>query len=471
MGRRQTIRWWRWRREMRPLATLAFPIMSGMLSQMLIGLTDTLMVGRVGVVELAAASFVHTITHVPLVFAFGLLSSIGVLTAQAFGAKQPGEAGEVLRHGLLVSAGCGIGTFLVLLCIWPFLHIFGQPTDVVREARPFLLLFGASMIPGLIAHGCKQFSEALNKPWAATLILLGGVALNAFLNWVFIYGNLGAPALKLQGSGLATLISRTIMAACLFAYVLCAADLRPFHPLNWWSRLKRDTIVPLLRLGWPVATQHLLEVGAFVIAALMIGWISADAIAAHQVAITCAATTFMFPLGLGMATCVRVGQAWGAGQYLRLRRIGWLGITWAGVMMAFFGVVFVFGRDLLAAAFLPSSTVRLLAAQLLLVAAVFQIADGIQVAAISALRGLGDVRIPAVIAALAYWFVAVPLGSALAFGAKQGAVGMWIGLATGLLVAAIGLSWRFHRKTVALKSAKRPLRDIAPLPKTEELVT
>ena len=303
------------------------------------------------------------------------------------------------------------------------------------------------MLPALVAHACKQFSEALNHPWPPTFILLGGVLLNVLLNWILIYGNWGAPALGLEGAGWATLIARLVMALCLIGYVVRAPALRAFQPARWRAAFSRERFRRLLSLGWPVAAQHLLEVSAFVFAALMMGWISANAIASHQIAITCAATTFMFPLGIGMASCIRVGQAWGAGQHARMRRIGFVGIGLAAGVMSVFAVVFVVAGGPIARLFVGSPVVVQLTGQLLLVAAVFQIADGVQIAAISALRGLTDVRVPAMIAVFAYWIIAVPLGAALAFPAGQGAVGMWIGLATGLGVAACGLSWRFHRRS------------------------
>src|SRR5262245_53445598 len=437
----------RWTREVRPTSSLAFPIMAGMVAHMLIGLADTIMVGSVGVVPLAASAFVNAITHLPLVFGIGLLSAVAVLTSQAFGARQAAEAGDVFRHGLIVAAGAGILTVGVLVGLRPFLHWFGQPPEVVAASGTYLVLFGASMLPALVAHGCKQFSEALNQPWAPTFILLGGVLLNVLLNWILIYGNWGAPALGLEGAGWATLIARSVMALGLIGYVVRAPALRAFQPARWRAALSRERFQRWLRLGWPVATQHLLEVSAFVFAALMMGWISADAIAAHQIAITCAATTFMFPLGIGMATCIRVGHAWGAGQHERMRRIGFVGIALAAAIMGVFAVMFVVAGGTIARLFVSSPLVVQLTVQLLLVAAVFQVADGVQIGAISALRGLTDVRVPAMIAVFAYWIIAVPLGAALAFPARQGAVGIWIGLATGLGVAAFSLLWRFHRKS------------------------
>ncbi len=436
-----------WLRESRPTLALGMPIMAGMVSQMLMGLADTVMVGRVGVVPLAASAFVNAVAHIPLVFGLGLLSSIAVLTSQAYGARRPDEAGEIWRHGLIMSFAAGLASALMLFALHPFLGLFGQPSEVVAEAKSYLLLFGASMFPALVAHGCKQFSEALKHPWAPTFVLLGGVLMNVFLNWMLIFGNWGVPALGLVGAGWATLIARTVMVLVLLGYVLRAPALRAFQPARWRAALSRERFQRLFTVGWPVGVQHFFEVSAFVLAAIMMGWISADAIAAHQIAITCAAMSFMFSLGIGMAVCIRVGHAYGAAQYTRMRRIGFGGVALSVGIMGSFGVLFMLAGEPIAGLFITSPTVVSLTAQLLIVAAVFQVADGVQVVSISALRGLADVRVPALIAVLAYWFLALPIGSALAFLAHRGAVGMWIGLALGLGAAACGLLWRFHLRT------------------------
>lgn len=436
-----------WRREARPTLALALPIVAGMVSQMVLGIADAMMVGRVGVVPLAAASFVNAIAHLSLVFGLGLLSAIAVRTSQAYGARRPDEAGEILRHGLVLSLVTGILAALAIVALYPWLNHFGQTAEVVAASGPYLLLFGASLFPALVAHGCKQFSEALKHPWLPNFVMLGGVVLNIFLNWVFIYGNWGAPALGLAGAGWATLIARSLMAVVLVVYVLRARVLRPFQPKRWQAGLSREQFRSLLRIGWPVGVQHFFEVGAFALAAIMMGWISADAIAAHQIAISCAALTFMSALGIGAAAGIRVGHAYGAGQFARMRRIGFGGVALAALTMGSCGLVFALGGRPIAAAFIAAPNVVALTAQLLVVAAVFQIADGIQVSSIAALRGLADVRVPALVAVFAYWLVALPLGAGLAFGADWGPVGIWTGLAVGLGVAAVCLAWRFHQQT------------------------
>ncbi len=437
-------KWNQWVKEARPTLALAAPIMAGMLGHMMIGLADTLMVGRVGVVPLAASALVNTLTHLPFVFFFGLLSSIGVLTSQARGAQHPREAGEVLRHGLVLALAAGLCTVASTLCLRPFLDRFGQPAEVVAAARTYLILFGVSLLPALVFYGGKHYCEALNHPWIPNFILLSGVALNIFLNWILIYGHWGAPALGLAGAGWATIIARTYTAIALLTFIGRAAIFREFRPECWTAPLDLVRFRRLLQLALPIGVQHFLEVSAFAFAALMMGWISTDAIAAHQIAITCAATTFMCGLGIGMAVCIRVGQAWGAGEYPRMRRIGFVGITLSGGLMSLFGLVFVGAGKTIAGWFIVSPAVVSLGAQLLLVAAVFQVADGVQIAAISGLRGQNDVRVPAFIAILAYWIVAVPIGYVLAFRAHYGAFGIWIGLAIGLGAAAACLTWRFH---------------------------
>lgn len=447
-----------WRHEVRPTLALALPIMAGMVSQTLMGLLDTIMVGRVGVVPLAAASFVIAVGHLPLVFGLGSLSCIAVLTSQAYGARKPAEAGEVLRHGLVMSVAMGLLAMLSMFALHPFLDRLGQPPEVVAAAGNFLLIFGVSLLPALIAHGGKQFSDSLNHPWWPTFVMFGGVLLNVFLNWILIYGNWGAPALGLEGAGWATLIARTVMALVMIVYVARAPAMRVFHPPRWRTAFSGERFRQMFHVGWPVGAQHFFEVSAFAAGAVMMGWISADAIAAHQIAISCAAMTFMSALGIGAAACIRVGHAYGAGQFLRTRRIGFSAVTLAATLMGAFGVMFAVAGKPIAGLFIESPTVIALAAQLLIVAAVFQIADGVQVTALSALRGLSDVRAPAVIAVVAYWFVALPVGYGLAFYAKLGAVGLWIGLASGLSAAAIGLAWRFHLQT----HKSRPHRAIQP---------
>ncbi|HEX7860012.1 MAG TPA: MATE family efflux transporter [Verrucomicrobiae bacterium] len=436
-----------WTREIAPTLKLAMPIMAGMVSHMLMGLADTMMVGHVGVTPLAASSFVNLLLHPPITFGLGLLSAVAILTSQAFGAKNPEQAGEALRNGLVASVAFGLIVALGAHLLVPFLNRFGQEPAVAAESRDYLLICGWSVIPALIAHAAKQFSEALNHAWMPNFILLGGVALNVFLNWILIFGNLGAPALGLAGAGWATLLARIVVAIVMLIYLARNTELHLFLPRRWFTHLEFSRIKHLLQLGGPVGSQHLLEVSAFAFAALMMGWISAEALAAHQIAITCAATSFMFMVGLGMAACIRVGHAFGAGKFRKTRRIGFVSIALAAAGMSLFGLMFITLRFPLARGFITDAEVIRLTAQFFIVAALFQIADGVQVTAMSALRGLSDVKIPALVAILAYWIISIPLGYLLAFHLNHGPIGIWLALALGLGIAALILTWRFHHRT------------------------
>lgn len=446
----------KWLLEMRRTLALGFPIMAGMVGHMLMGLADTVMVGRVGVQSLAAAALVNTVSHVPVVFALGLIAAIQILTSQAYGAREPREAGETLRHGLLIAAAAGVLIAIGLMFTGPFLIHLGQPADVVTACQGYLLYIAWSMVPALISHAMKQFSESLNNPWPPMVIIYAAVVLNVILNWIFIYGHLGAPAMGLDGAGLATLLARIAMAAAMVIYVLRSARTREWLPPIWFQNASWSRVREQLKLGGPVGLQTLMEVGAFSVGALMMGWISAEAMAAHQIAINCAATTFMFALGVGMGVSIRVGHAWGAGLPSRIKRIAFGGVFLGAGAMGLFALAFIFGGTTIAGWFVLDAKVIQLTALLLIVAGCFQIVDGTQVVMISALRGMSDVRLPVIIVAVSYWAVALPLAYLFGFVMNLGAAGIWIGLALGLFTAAVGLTTRFLSRSREVRHEPAP---------------
>ena len=425
--------------ECRRTLLLAVPIMAGQLSQMLMGLADSAMVGRVGVLPLAASSFANGLLSVPFLFGIGLMQAISVRVSQAHGAGDRRETGELLRHGLAITGVAGIVLVAIVALASTQLHHFGQPPDVVRESHRYFLLCGASMLPMLLAMGLKQYSEALNHPWPPMLILLGSVALNVVLNWILIYGNLGAPAMGLTGAGLATLLSRIAALAVVIAYILRARRFAGALPESWKLPLQWNRARSLLRIGLPGAGQLLLEVSAFTVATIMIGWLGAEALAAHQIALTCASTSFMFPLGIGMATTIRIGQALGAGEPARVRTIGLTSFGLGVLVMGAAGLVFAFGNEWIARAFVDDPGVVHIAAKLLIVAAFFQIFDGLQVVGSCTLRGLNDAIVPMVACLVAYWLVFLPFAWLAAFHFRLGAAGIWYGLAAALGIVAVAL--------------------------------
>jgi MATE family multidrug resistance protein len=434
--------------ELRATLALALPITGGSVSQILMGLTDSAMVGHVGKVPLAASAFAGSVFGLFFIVGIGLLASISVLVARAHGADRREECSQWLRHGLIVALAVGLLEALLIAGLATQLSRFGQPVEVVKAVNPFFVIIGVSLVPTFVFQVLRQFSEALGRPWQPMIILLLSVGLNAFLNWVLIFGHLGAPALGLTGSGCATLLARFLSVVFLWVWLerqpgvgVLLPRLRDFAGLSW-AHFRE-----IFGIGLPVAGQLLFEGGAFSAAALMIGWLGTVPLAAHQIALSCAAFTFMFPLGISMAVSIRLSQAVGAGRREMLRPIGFGALGLGIVIMAAFALVFAVAGGWIARGFTPEPDVIALATRLLLVAAVFQIFDGGQVVGSGALRGLTDVKIPTVITFIAYWLVALPSGYLLGFKMELGAAGVWAGLAAGLACAAVLLAVRLARAT------------------------
>ena len=428
-------------RELRPTLALALPMIVGQVSQMLIGITDAAFIGRVGTIQLAAAAFAHGLFGLFYVVGIGLLLPVGVFTARDHGAGGSAGCGTWLRHGRVLALVTGGGAFLLLAGVSGQLHRFGQSAAVVAVLRPFFLLNSLSLVPVFYFQVQRQYLDALGRPWVGTTIMLADVALNALLNWIFIWGHLGVPALGLTGSGVATLIARTLAVSAIGVWLRGETAGTP--------GLSRARFRAMLHLGVPAAVSLLFESGAFAAAALMMGWLGATALAAHQIALSCAAFAFMFPLGLAMAASIRISKALGEGRREVLRAIGFGALGLGSVIVLGFAMLFSAGGEALARGFTADPAVIRLAARLLVVAAVFQLFDGGQVVSAGALRGLGDVKLPTVITFVAYWLIALPGGYLLAFRLDAGPVGVWAGLAAGLCCAALLLARRFHRLTAA----------------------
>ena len=434
-------------KELRLTLALALPMIVGQVSQMLIGISDNAFIGRIGTVPLAAAAFTYSLFTLFYLVSIGLLLPVAVLTARDHGAGNDAGCAVWLRHGKALALAVGLTSFALLAGLSTQLDRFGQPPEVVAVMNPFFLLIGASLIPVLYFQVQRQYLDALGRPWVGTSIMLADIGLNALFNWMLIWGHLGAPALGLTGSGLATLLARWIAVGIIALWLRRtrsgAANLTP--------RLERARFREMLAIGVPAAGCLLFESGAFGTAALMMGWLSATALAAHQIALSCAALTFMCPLGLSMAASIRISRARGEGRNELLRPIGFGALGFSSAIMLVFATVFMTGGALLARAFTEDGAVIALATHLLMVAALFQLFDGGQVVASGALRGLTDVKVPTVITFIAYWLVSLPVAYLLAFRYGFGPVGVWIGLASGLFSAAVLLIWRFHRKTASIK--------------------
>lgn len=438
--------------ENRLTLRLAAPMIAGQVGQILIGWADTIMVAHLGVLALAACAFAVMMVNVFLVFGFGLTSSVSIRVSHAVGAKRPREAGELLIAGTVKGALAGLLMVGLMYAALPWLSHLGQDPRVLAEGRGLMILLGWSVLPVLLTIVGKNFSESLGRPWLPFWIMMGGVVLNIGLNWLFIGGRWGMPALGVAGAGMGTLLARTAVAVALFAALLAGKGYRPY--LVW--KISRETLFlrlgSLLRVGLPSGAHLLGEVGLFAAATLMMGWVGETALAAHQVAITCASTAFMFPLGFAFAVTVRVGHAVGAGELHRVRPITFGALAMGSVVMGAFALFFLTAGGWVARCFVEDPEVVRLTATLLAISACFSIFDGGQAVAMGALRGLADVRVPMLFIYIAYWAIALPAGYGLAFHAGWGGAGIWTGLLIGLFCAALAIVTRFciqSRKPVA----------------------
>lgn len=424
---------------------LSLPLMAGQVGQMLMSLADTVMVGKVGVVPLAAATFANTLLIVPFLFGVGLLVAIPVRVSQGRGAKRDKDVRGALRHGTWVAVGLGVLVILITLLLLPILGWFGQPEEVVDAAPVYLTLCALSMIPAFVAMTWKNFGDALNRPWMPFWILMAGVGVNVFLNWVFIDGNLGVQAMGLDGAGVATLLSRTITTLVLYYWLTHAKGIKQWAPSalgRWWGRWHGEEFRKILKLGVPIGFQLVSEIMAFSIGAVMIGFFGVVPLAAHQVAIICTYTAAMVPLGIAMALVVRMGEASGNFVTGRKRVILLGGWGFSLLFTAILTVAFIFFGQWISSSMVADAEVVALAVKLVFIVGVFQIVDGIQIVSCSALRGMGDVTAPAWLGALCYIGIAVPLSGILAFGFDMGAEGVWWGIAWGLAIASVLLGVR-----------------------------
>lgn len=432
------------RTHIRETAVLALPVSIGQLGHVLLGVTDSLMVGRLGAAPLAAASLAHSVFVLLLVFAVGVCNAITPLTAIADGRGDHEQAGVTFRQGLLLNVS--IGTLLVLLtwAVAGSVAYMKQPPEVVALAVPYLRIMGISFLPMTVFFSFRGFIEGLSHTKPAMVIILLGNVVNVFGNWVLIYGNLGMPAMGLRGAGWSSVMVEFFAAVALMLYVLRARPFRRYHPLLHFRSVNRPVIARLLRIGLPSGLQYVFEAGSFAFSAIMIGWLGATALAAHQIAINLASVSFMVTLGISHAATIRVGNAFGRGNPSDLRHAGFSAVFMGMGLMALAALAFVLLRNALPALYIEDLDVRDLASRLLVFAALFQLSDGAQVVGHGILRGMTDVTVPMLIALGAYWLLGVPASYLLAFEAGWGAEGVWVGFVIGLTTAALSFVTRFH---------------------------
>jgi MATE family multidrug resistance protein len=435
--------------EVKATLWLAAPVVLTQLGQISMGFVDTVMVGRLGSDALAGVALGNTCFFFTMVLGMGVLMAVQPMVSQAFGAGENDPIGRTVRQGLWLGLILGTGAFLLLWNITPLLRLLGQQEETIELAQGYLRAIAGGVFPFLWFVVLRSFVEGVSKPRPVAVIAFLGVAFNIGANYVLMFGKLGFPELGIVGTGWASML----VFWCNFMLLLTFVRRNPgYRPYRLFARLGKPDphyFRELFRIGWPIGASLGTEFSLFMITVMMMGWISTTAMAAHQIAIQCAAFTFMVPLGIGIATTVRVGQAVG--------RKDPVGVRWAGFVGILLSAVFMFGAALLFWT-APRTVVGLyldlgnpdndgvvdLAVKLLSIAAVFQVVDGVQVSASGALRGLKDTRIPMLIGLVSYLILGLTTSYTLGFRVGLGAVGLWWGLVLGLASAAVLLSMRFY---------------------------
>lgn len=431
--------------------TLAYPVMLSQLGQVMVGVADNIMVGRLGAVPLAAASLANSIFFVVLMFGIGISMAVTPMVAAADGEGKTGKIGRLLNHGFVINTVSSFLLFLFILAVSPVLKLINQPQEVVVLAIPYLLIITFSLLPFMFFQTYKQFIEGLSQTKQAMFITVVFNLLNIGLNWLLIYGNWGFPELGLNGAGWATLISRVFMAWALYIYVTKSNRYKNYIRGLRLKQIRLTIIKKMLGIGIPTGLQFIFEVGAFSTAAIMMGWIGVNALAAHQIAINLASISYMMASGLSAAAMVRVGNQLGKRDISKLREVGFSIFGMVTVFMSVFAILFLLLKNYMPLLYIDDPLVIKMAASLLIIAGIFQISDGLQVVALGALRGLSDVKIPTLVTLLAYWVVGLPLGYFLAFKLHWNELGIWIGLLIGLTLTAIMLLYRFNSLSSKLR--------------------
>ena len=435
---------------------LAYPVILGMVGHTVVGIVDNVMVGKLGPKELAAVSLGNSFVFVAMSLGIGFSTAITPLVAEADGKKNIENGRLAFHHGLFLCSILGVALFLILFFSKPLIGFMGQPAEVVELAKPYLDIVAFSLIPLIIYQAYKQFADGMSETKYSMWATIIANVVNVFLNYLFIYGIWIFPKLGIVGAAVGTIASRFVMLGYMHYVMVNRKKFHPFFKGFTFKEIKKDINKKIINLGLPSAMQMFFEVALFTGAIWLCGMVGTTSQAANQVALSLASLTFMFAMGLSVTAMIRVGNQKGLEDYNKLRFVAQSIFLLAIILEIGFALLFVISHNYLPELFvnldnkqdlIANNEVMKIAGNLLLVAAVFQISDGIQVVVLGALRGLQDVKIPMYITFIAYWLIGFPISIYLGLYTSLKAVGIWIGLLAGLTTAAVFLYIRFNRLT------------------------
>lgn len=433
------------RREMRPTASLAAPVVIAEVGWVSMQIVDIAMVGRLGPEAIGAVGVGSALFLAFSVFGMGLLLGLDTLVSQAFGARDRPACDRWLRHGVFLALVLTVPVGLLARLAGARLDVWGFDPGVLALVRPYFAIVTWSLPLLLLYAAFRRYLQAVAVVRPIMVALLSANVVNAAANWVLIFGNLGAPALGVEGAGWATCLSRACMVAVLAAAV-ARQGVRPWTLTGVGAAGLRR----VLGLGWPAATQATLEFGAFAAVTMLAGRLDPSTLAAHQIVINLAGLTYMVPLGMASAGAVRVGHAVGRRDASGASAAGWTAIALGTGFMASAAAVFLAAPRAILGVFTADGGVVEAGLALITLVALFQVFDGLQGVTTGALRGLGDTRTPMLLNLAGHWMIGLPAGYLLCFVMGQGVVGLWIGLSTGLVVVGSLVTVIWWRRTRAL---------------------
>lgn len=437
-------------REFKENIKLAYPIILGMLGHTLVSIVDNIMVGRLGPTELAAVSLANSFVFIGMSLGIGFSTAITPLIAEADGENSLVKGRSVFHHGLVLCSVLGLVLFGVIYAAKPLIVLMGQPKEVVEMAKPFLDLVAFSLIPLVVFQGYKQFADGKSETKYAMWANLLCNVVHLFLNIVLIYGVWFFPKMGMLGAAVGTVFSRIVMVIYMHIALKSKDKFKPYFDGFSIKGIGKVMSLKIINLGLPSAMQMFFEVALFTGAIWLCGRIGTASQAANQIALTLATFTFMFVSGLSVAGMVRVGNQKGIGDFIKLRIVARSIFLLAIIVQGTFALLFVLLHTILPHFFvnenvLQTGEVISIASSLILIAAVFQLSDGIQVVVLGALRGIQDVKVPMYITFVAYWVIGFPISIYLGLFTNLKAIGVWIGLLSGLTAAALFLYLRFNK--------------------------
>lgn len=433
---------------------LALPLVLSQIGQVLVALVDNMMVGHVGTTELAASAFANNVFVIGMFFGMGITYGITPLVGKAFGENKIDLVINWLKNGILTHLIAAVFLSFLMFAIYFLLPFMGQTEDVLNASKPYYLLLCTSYIPFMLFFSVKQFFEGIGNTKIAMQITLSANVVNVILNYLLIFGKFGFPELGLVGAGIGTFVSRIVMPLMFIVYILKLPHYRKYFSHARNVVFQKARFVSVLRIGIPIGFQIIVEVITFSIGAVMMGWLGEIPLAAHQVAIGLAGFTYMISLGISQATTIRISHQMGENDYVSLRKAALASTHLVLFFMSIMALIFISAKSYLPLLFTSDNDVVIIASKLLIVAAIFQVFDGLQVIMLGTLRGMADVKVPMLLAFVSYLLIGLPTSYILAFLLNAGPQGIWFGYLVGLGSAGIFFYFRFkynlkkrHKKT------------------------